>query len=281
MKHKLTMVLFVGFLVLDGCSKESQQVNETSHIIIERADLEDKEEDFSASNNPGTLGAENMETYTESMKKAVVRDDNISNTPSLDDQQSVEVSDSDNSKDTVEEKKEKKFEKSEEDYVKSKDETYSPGEILKEADLNVRASNEPSENGGSKNTLGIDGVSATKVVGVVNKYISLGQGQEAPDGSKVWSATSDRYSADIQQDADGNVYMACFGGYGEDAGEYLLACASSISLGAGEWISEAINDGEGTYSVGGMTFDLLSRGRGEFSLKVCSNSYINTLQDPN
>lgn len=118
-------------------------------------------------------------------------------------------------------------------------------------------------------------VAGSSVVASIGGYISAGAPEEAPDGSKVWSADNGTYSVDIEADESGNVYSAFFTSSGDKA--YLASCASAFDGGAGAFVNS--ND-EGVYESGGLIFELEADDGEMASLRVTSSSYQNVLGSP-
>lgn len=118
-------------------------------------------------------------------------------------------------------------------------------------------------------------VSGSSVVAKIGGYISLGAGDQAPDGSVIWSGTSGSYSADIQANEAGNVYAAFFTSNGDKA--FLAACAGAFSSGAQAFVNS--ND-TGEYEDGEIVFELEAKGGEMCSLRVTSKSYQSVLGSP-
>lgn len=119
-------------------------------------------------------------------------------------------------------------------------------------------------------------VSASGVVASAGKYVSLGAGDVAPDGSKVWSASSGSYSADIQADANGMIYSAFFSSSNGDK-SFIADCAGAFDGGAQAFVN---SNADGSYEANGMVFELEAKGEEMCSLRVVSKSYQGVLGSP-
>lgn len=118
-------------------------------------------------------------------------------------------------------------------------------------------------------------VSGSSVVSKIGGYVSLGSGDVAPDGSKIWSGSNGSYSADIQADASGNVYAAFFTSSGDKT--YLAACAGAFDSGAQAFVNA---NTDGSYEANGILFELEAQGEEMCSLRVTSKSYQSILGSP-
>ena len=134
----------------------------------------------------------------------------------------------------------------------------------------------PSEDYETAPVFSSTSVSADSVVSRAGKYISLGAGEETPDGSKNWTASNDKYNVEINADASGKVYSAYFSSTG-DGRAFLADCASVFDSGAQSFINS--ND-SGTYESNGLIFEMEIAGREMCSLRIMSKSYEAILGTP-
>lgn len=120
------------------------------------------------------------------------------------------------------------------------------------------------------------GVSADGVVSAVSRFISMGSGDEAPDGSKIWSASNGTYSVDIQADSNNKVYSAFFTCENGDM-SFIEACAGAFDSGAVAFVS---SNEEGSYESNGVVFEIEAKSEDMYSLRVSSKSYQSILGSP-
>lgn len=162
--------------------------------------------------------------------------------------------------------------------VNNNNKVLSPGAELSEEDKLQVATNKPGEDNYVENTMGASGIKGSNVVSALSSYISNVSKQEAPDGTTIWTGSNSNYSIDIQGDVNGDVYVACFLASGDQAEAYLKACADALSSGAGGQVD--VESKDNSFNVNGLIFDVNIRGK-EYSMKVCTEEYSNTLKSPN
>lgn len=149
-------------------------------------------------------------------------------------------------------------------------------EVYDDEDLVI---GDPSEAQITEEITGVDDTDGTRVLEALKKYgISVTEGVEAPDGSKIWSLQNGNYTCDIQADVDGNIYNAVFSDSGDDYADFLAACAGIFNSAAADWVTENVNSDTAT-EIDSFAISI-SEGPGGHSLQICSLDYRETVVGP-